>query len=540
MLKTVMIVDDEPGVIKGLCDHVPWAELGLTVAKTAGDGAEAFAHIRAQQPDIVITDVYMPKMDGLTLIQQLHEAYPHIQVVIHSGYDEFDNARLAMRYGVQHFLLKPATMGDIATVLQACKQDIIVHEKQQSLLSRFEEQQHDYMQYSKDALLREMLVTRYQSSNMLTEKLALLHLTGEEMVLAASLQLMRPPYLTKSKEREWQLMKFGSGNIIEEMIQASEGIEGITSHAIDYSDSTFVIVLFAKRAELDLEAISKQMMSKMIEHILLYMKLSLSVGIGSVKHGVHELINSYLESQHALEAVDFLGMNQVFTFKEVHGTQPTRGYHYPFDILREIYSAIHNRESERIKAIWQQFEQEHLASNTLPLFVTQNICISLLGVLMTDHVSGQALQEQMQDMTTWITDIQNKRSNDELCVWMRQRIDDWLTCERAAHSGSKSHVLIQKLKEYVRNHYDEEVTLTEIAESLYVNRNYLSQLFKRMTGETFVAYLNKYRIEKAKERMRENHYLISEISEMVGYQNPTYFSHVFKSITGKSPSEFYK
>src|SRR5690606_14201517 len=97
-----------------------------------------------------------------------------------------------------------------------------------------------------------------------------------------------------------------------------------------------------------------------------------------------------------------------------------------------------------------------------------------------------------------------------------------------------------EVMEYVRKHYDQEITLAEIADTLYVNRNYLSQLFKRVTGETFVSYLNKYRIEKAKERMREGHYLISEISEMVGYQNSTYFSQVFKSITGKSPSEFYK
>src|SRR5690606_13409772 len=104
----------------------------------------------------------------------------------------------------------------------------------------------------------------------------------------------------------------------------------------------------------------------------------------------------------------------------------------------------------------------------------------------------------------------------------------------------KSHKLIRAVKDYVKNGYAQEITLADIADSLYVNRNYLSQLFKQVTGETFVNYLNKFRIEKAKEILRERHYMIYEVSEMVGYQNPTYFSQVFKSITGVSPSEFYK
>ena len=123
---------------------------------------------------------------------------------------------------------------------------------------------------------------------------------------------------------------------------------------------------------------------------------------------------------------------------------------------------------------------------------------------------------------------------------MSRWLDEWQKQECERWAGKKSNHLVEQVKEYVRHHYDQEITLTEIADSLYVNRSYLSQLFKRVTGETFVTYLNRFRIEKAKERMREKHYLISEISEMVGYQNPTYFSQVFKSITGKSPSEYYK
>lgn len=539
-VKTVMIVDDEPNVVKGLLEHIPWSELELTVELTASDGEEALEKIRQHPPDILITDVYMPKMDGLTLIQHVIQEFPNVYVVIHSGYDEFDNARIAMRYGVQHFLLKPSTISEISTVMQEIMQEMSVQEKRQKLLERFEDQQLDYQHYVKDAFVRELLVTRYQPSDIPTEKLELLKLTKDTSVVAASLRLIRPPYLTKSKEREWQLMKFGSGNIIHEMIQELSSSDHLDVHAVDYSDSTFVIVFFSTGTEAELQAISKQVTSRMIDNILLYMKLSLSVGIGEVKQGVHELINSFLESQRALEAADYQEMNRVFTFSEVHGSKKTWNYHYPFDVLKEIYSAIHNREPTRIIDIWQQFESELLTENRLPLFVTKNICISLIGVVMMDQASQQDVDKHMRSISEWFAQIHEQPSTMELCGWMRRWIEEWTKQEREELTGNRGHILVHELKEYVRNHYDEEITLTEIAEKLYVNRNYLSQLFKRVTGETFVTYLNKYRIEKAKEKMREKHYLISEISEMVGYQNPTYFSQVFKSITGKSPSEFYK
>nr|WP_283248160.1 helix-turn-helix domain-containing protein [Bacillus sp. FJAT-50079] len=123
---------------------------------------------------------------------------------------------------------------------------------------------------------------------------------------------------------------------------------------------------------------------------------------------------------------------------------------------------------------------------------------------------------------------------------MREKLEAWCEKLKEELTGKKSHKLIREVIEYVQNYYDQEITLAEIADSLFVNRNYLSQLFKKVTGETFVTYLNTYRIEKAKEKLKEKNYLVYEISEMVGYQNPTYFSQVFKSITGRTPSEYYK
>lgn len=539
-MRTVMIVDDERHVIQGLLEHIPWSELGMEVTAAAQDGEEALEKVRRVRPDLVITDIYMPKMDGLTLIKHLREEFPDIQIVINSGYDEFDNARIAMSYGVQYFLLKPSMVSEICSVLRELVQEMEVQEKNKKLLETFEENQQSYLLYMKDSFIRELLTTRYRPDDIPSEKLAMLNWSKDMCVAAASLTLIRPPYLTKSREREWQLMKFSSGNIIQEILLEERERNQVEIHAVDYSDLSYVIVFLSKNAETDLLEIGKQIAGRIIDHILMYLKLSVTAGIGEVKRGVHELISSYLESQKALEAADYHAVNRVYTYQEVHGQEPEINLPSPYGLLRDIYCAIDEREPHRIPEIWRSFEEEVLSDHHLPLFITQNVCISLIGILTTEIRREQEMKQHMERISRWYQEIRAQGSTRDLCAWMRRWLDEWQKQECERWAGKKSNHLVEQVKEYVRHHYDQEITLTEIADSLYVNRSYLSQLFKRVTGETFVTYLNRFRIEKAKERMREKHYLISEISEMVGYQNPTYFSQVFKSITGKSPSEYYK
>ena len=270
-MRTVMIVDDETSVVQGLIEHIPWSDLGLAVTMSAVDGQEALEKIRITQPDIVITDVYMPKMDGLTLIQHLREEFPDIYIVIHSGYDEFDNARIAMRYGVQYFLLKPSMVAEITNVLREVTREMDVQEKQQQLITQFEAEQQTYLHYMQDAFIREMLVTRYKEQDIPVEKLKLLQLDMNTPVVVATIALIRPPYLTKSKEREWQLIKYGSSNIVREMIREAQVNGRLAIHMVDYSEQSLVLVFFAKHPEVDLLEASKRITAGMVDNILLYL-----------------------------------------------------------------------------------------------------------------------------------------------------------------------------------------------------------------------------------------------------------------------------
>lgn len=538
-MKSLLIVDDDTKVIDGLLKHIDWSKLGIGVQDTAGNGEEALQKIAKHPPDMVITDIYMPKMDGLQLIEHLRREYPSIYIIIHSGYDDFENARRAMRFGVQHFFYKPATVSEIESVMLEIVQEIEVKRKQRELQEQFNRQRKEYLSYTKDAFIRELLTTRYKPSDIPQEKLELLRLNADAEVVVASLSLIRPPYLTKSKEREWQLMKFGAGNIIQETIEKEGAPEQVEVQAIDYSDTVFVLVFSASQPGQELRRISREMTERIGGHLLLYLRLSFIGGIGGAKRGIHEMIASFLESQRSLEAGEYQAINMVFTFDEVYGMEPQSTPQYPLDLLKEMQSAIERKEHERMLDIWETAEQEVLVKNRIPLVLIQHICVSTISAFMMEHQAFGQEGGQQPTMAGLIQEIYAKPNSIELCRFMKELLNEWIVQLKKDLSSKKSNKLIQSVKDYVEQYYDREITLAEIADSLFVNRNYLSQLFKKVTGESFVTYLNKYRIELAKEKLKEGGYMVYEVSEMVGYQNATYFSQVFKSITGVSPSEYY-
>lgn len=529
-MSSVLIVDDEQNTIKGLIDHVPWNELGVQKVSTAENGLTALEMIQKEQPDILITDVYMPKMSGLELIEIVSKEFPEIYIVIHSGYDEFDNARQAMKFGVQHFFLKPCTVSEIKAVISDILTKIEVEKKQKKLEENYQKQMGNYFKQSRESFLREMLVSSYNTINVSPERLDLYNIPENANIAVASLSLIRFSYFNNKKERTWQLKKFGANNIIKETLESFMNND-LDIYVVDYSDFTFILIFISKKSKQNLQKISYDVSKQIIDNLLLYLNLSLVIGIGNVKNNIYQLVDSYMESQKALEVAEYQEINKVYSFNMLK--EDSKEFVYPFELFKEVSHMINVRDYEQIIDKWDELESYLLVKYKPPILVIQNICFNFLSLFT---ISENIKSEQMSRFFSQIYEIQ---SPSNVIHWTRNLLEKWIQNLTNEYRKKHSNQLIYEVKRYVQENYDQKIVLAEIAKSLYVNRNYLSQLFKRVTGESFVQYLNKYRIEKAKEILRDSNYMVYEVSEMVGYQNSTYFSQVFKSITGTSPSEYY-
>ncbi|MGP4038479.1 response regulator transcription factor [Gracilibacillus sp. D59] len=538
-MKSIIIIDDELSVREGLTKHVNWEKLHIRVLGTASDGQQALRMIEEEAPDIMITDIYMPEMDGLSLIKKVRENYPAIRIIIHSGYNHFDNARKAIQYGVKHFFLKPSPVSEIETVIQEVLQEIESEDKQQAILETYKEQRPAYLAYRKDTFIRNLLFNRYKSKDLSVESKDLLSVEADDSQIVTSIMINRPPYLTKAHERDWQLMKFSVGNILLETMHQYSKQNGLVTHLLDYSDSTYVMVAFLPGNDIYLEQLNDQLVNKMLENVLYYLKVSVMIGVSNVRKSLHQLTDAYSESMQALEVAEYEEWNKVYHYRETKEKGSSDAYVYPFETIKEIHTKITEKDYDELLAIWDQFVNGLSEEEYSPFYMIQTISINLLSALMMEDQSMDHGEPQPEEKSSLLIEVYNHRTTKDLLEWMTEQLRKWVDHSKKALASKKTSKLVERVKEHVHHYYDEEITLAEIADTLYVNRNYLSQLFKKVTGETFVNYLNQYRITKAKELLREKRYMVYEVSEMVGYQNSTYFSQVFKAITGVSPSEYF-
>ncbi|MFB5675101.1 response regulator [Paenibacillus terreus] len=532
-MKTIMLVDDDPHMIRALTDHIDWSSLGLRIAGTASSGTDALELFRHVQPDLVMTDVYLPGMTGLEITQTLRRDHPHLPIIILSGYDEFENARAAMRWGVNHFLLKPAEVEEIEAVLREVLLELDVRERHERLERTYRQEIGRVLPYLRKQILHELLTTRYRQDELSPERMDYVGLRRPEHVRAVSLQLNRPEFLTRMKERDWQLLRYGAADIIRETVQTFvHTMAGGQIEVLDYSDRVFVLVL------LEDEHVTEPLeplLQRMIDQVFTYLKMEMSAGIGTRKAHLCELMDSYLESREALEAAEFQGGSRVYCYEASGWTEPSAPDYSLY--LQQWNEAWADMRPDLAEEVWQRIRALVEEGGGTSIQDVQVVAVSLFDTLIHSWNRRYPRLDPPLAMSEFLKGIQLKYTLPDLICWIDGIIQCWLEQTRKETAEKKNNKLVARVKQYVEEHYAEEISFEAIARGLYVHPKYLSQLFKRVTGENFVSYLNKYRIQRAMELLKSGHYMVYEVSEMTGFRNATYFSQVFKMLTGKSPSE---
>lgn len=575
-MNTILLVDDDDYVINGLLKHIPWEEMNVRIVGTAADGREGLEQFRRLKPDFVITDIYMPLMDGFELIEAIHADDPEVPVVILSGYDDLANARKAVSSGVHHFLLKPPSIAEIEFVVREVLQLLNESRERDELLGSYLQQQDVVRRSMKEVFFRDLLATRYQEEELPRERIAFMDLPVTTSVQALTISLIRSDSGVRRDEREWQLLRFGTGNIIRESL--AEGLRDrwdLRAETLSYWDQEFVVVfLGADGNDAEQQAFIAELSNGMLRHILQYMKLPSLAGLGTVAPGYHGLIDSYLESRSALEVAEMNEWNRVYAYAP--GEECDGGGGLSMETLRRLHDALLRKEWRQAGELWARLSRE-LSASGVSLPACKSICAGIASSLwLASLASAEASDGTASQTAAAFPGAARAASAGEAevgvsrpdaagtaddgsglevlllqlnrCGSIRQMLE-WMneTLLRSSirfgeeQTGKRSNALVDSvIRDFVERCYHEDLSLERIAARLHVNRTYLSQLFKRVTGEAFVTYVNKYRIRKAIELLRTGKYMVYEVSERVGFQNATYFSQVFKSIAGCTPSEYDK
>ncbi|MCZ8513269.1 response regulator transcription factor [Paenibacillus filicis] len=530
----ILIIDDDFQVLDGMKKSIPWEALEAEWVGEAMDGLEGLEKIRETAPDIVITDIYMPVMNGLEMIERLRaEQFPG-EVVILSGYSDFQYARQALRLQVSDYLSKPVTMEELGTVLGRVIQELEAKELRKLEQEEIRRRLMMYEPFVQKEWLKSV-VTGTLDCDLSGESIAIAEQSRytERNHLVMGLELMSTDRISNLTLTDWSLFRFALANIIRELL------------AEDWPDSDFIelhshhaAVVFhidpsmpADEALLQIQAIAK----RISECIHQYLKLLVRIGLGGVKTSWRDISDSTEEA--------FLDLLQQTIVLE-HGDRPIVSAEKSFSIrpikfYQELAEAIAYSKEEATERIIDdyvlQLERMRDQGTVTPAYL-QYLCRELWTILAYSLYSTGVVLDDLFPGMSLAQELASVQSTEDLRRWLQDKIRVIAT-SRGWSENSKHKEAVDFMIQYAHDRFAEEINLEDLSKELYLSRNYLNQIFKKATGETFTNYVIRVRMEKAKALLNEGKYMIYEIAEKVGYKTVPYFSSVFKKYYGMNPSE---
>lgn len=535
----VLIVDDEYYFRQLLIHLIDWKKLGFVVDKEAENGAQALELARHGRFDLIIADINMPGMTGLDLVEALRSSEIETKVIFITSYDIFEYARAAVSLGASYYLLKPVDEEELVAALREIR-EALMHERQLSHdVEGLKQQVERTKPLLRDHFVRQLLLYEPPDSLEALQANARFyeippHADGFVAILAEIDELG----IRYGKEQERQLWRFAVKNILQETIESS----GAYCAVIDGDDRQIAILVgLTDRQDSALFDVCEQARTFIDQR----MHLGVTLAIGQTYETLSQVHLSYAEAVYVLKHKFAKGGNRVMAYTQEQAVREEAVFSLPLDRM-EWMAAIRSKDREtlagKIDEICQRLANIQ-ASKEIALFVVME-CVSLGSAAILER-GGTLPAGWMADRNPLFRQMYGLDTLSGLQEWLRTFFRQLVFPELERHTArGKGSDIVSKAIEYIEGHFAEEsVTLQETARSICVNPSYLSHMFKKETGRSFIEYLSDLRLDRAMKMLREVSpdglvsLKIVDVSQNVGYSDPYYFSRCFKKKFGVVPSK---
>lgn len=524
----LVVIDDIRSVVDMITKKVPWELYGIEVVGKARNGEEGLAIIEATRPNIVLTDIRMPKLDGLTMTKRILQMLPGCKVIILSGYTDFEYAREAIRLGAIDFIKKPFTIKEILNVTLKAR-DLWAEEEEQKLsLEKLKKQVKASMPVLRQEHLN-MLLQYPTSYSKALEIWSFLELNIPPQDLSVMVVDIDDHWHRYSEQpvQEIELIRFSLQNILEETIQKH-------TRGVIFRESSHRFITIIHSAD---PGASMQVAEECRANIEQYTKFTVSIGVGLPAATVMDLPESYQQAKTALSYHFYTGGNAVFHYMSIQNkgmTYPIYSFQHEETLVfalqsgnRDLVLQTLNKLVSEIREMRPHPDPEHAAGLFMVwasvIFRTLLECVPVEKLVSLEEkirLIRSSTNMSLQGLSDILSEIA-----EEGCHLIQ------------AERQPESQKVIRKAIEYIQTHIGEELTVDRCARVVNLSGGYFANLFKKETGKTFSQYVTQERIERAKKLLIQN-VPVQDIAAELGYEHRRYFSEVFKKHTGMTPSEF--
>lgn len=530
MLK-IFLVEDEFVVREGIKNNIDWAAHGYEFTGEATDGELAFPMIQKLKPDIVITDIKMPFMNGLELGKLIKKEFPWMEIIILSGYAEFDYAKEAISMGAAHYLTKPISGDELIGEIDKLAQKIEKRRLEIRLREKYLKEMEENTREDKKRLFLHMIMGDKNITELIEQAG---RLNMDISAIYYNIVLLKIMSSGHTKEEYSQ-------SIVEAWKDISEVLEQKNILIFDRGIEGKAIVYKGDTPE-ELQKLQENTISSIKEVLKKYPSIEYFGGIGEPVGRLRELNLSFESASHAFAHRYFLEENEILKLEDLQ-----KNYHIKSEEFN--ISRVDPREVDRKRIIefLKQGEQDEtvyfigeLFNNLGESAVLSNIFRQYIA--MDTYFAVAAFVEEMGHNRNEIEEfnvLEGKVDSVEGTAKYLCGIIDKALEIRNTNANKKYNDVVERIMEYIDEHYgDEELSLNFLASHFNFSPNHLSMMFNKQMGVSFIKYLTDYRMNKAKELLRCTNKRSVDISLEVGYKDPHYFSYCFKKYQGITPTQY--
>lgn len=532
----VLIVDDEKHVVSLIKNLVDWAAFDMEVVGSAGNGKAGIELVRELKPDILIADVLMPGYDGITLMKKVREIDRDIKVIMISGHKRFEYAKSVIKYNVEDYLLKPIDKGELEALLDKIKKEIS---------HRQQEREH------KNRMYEQLGANKTLMNALFMENLV----SGELFERKTDLERVNEMYFTDFEPGDYRcfILKLDqdgkADNGFEEDLLLSVNkemtaiLEEGSNAVLSFIDRHRIIFLIAcaEGERSGVEALIKQAFSASEERISRHAGFRQTLGLGTwvrVADSMDGLRESVEIADQAVDARFSLGSWKIIDESALPQSDGALSSVLTNEALEELRSDIRSSNTElirqRINALFGQARLHAQTDATIYTKLAWRINDELCRYVRLFEEGGEseaAIKKEMRKAIEGCATEQNLA--DVVAAHLIGTVE-----EAVGDNKGNLSPAVRVAKKFIKNNYAKNIGLNDVAQVVNLSPVYFSVLFKKETNANFVDYLNRVRIDAAKEMLREIKYNISEIAGGCGFSDYRYFSKIFKKIVGITPSDY--
>lgn len=501
----LIIVEDEQVIRSGLVRHMPWQELGIGEIRTAANAEEALAVCEAFRPDIILSDIRMPGMDGIDLCTKFREKLPDSQIIFISGFSDKEYLMAAIELGAVSYVEKPISVQELSSAIK--KAVASIHR------------------------------LSHQETNLL-HSLLCLDACGEKDAMEELLQNGSGKILKCDTQFRIGILKMRSefrnvtnfSNACKEKLN-SKTKKGHVNFAADSAGASTVILLFSADGEFEFDEAPQE--NTICEELLSAAGPDgdCFLGIGKRVNSLDQLPDSYRTAAEAVKSLSYKGWNRYAFHDEKRSEYKEKLSEDELNAFcRKLLDGKSRDAQEFLDGIFRKFIEDHDVLN----FHVRNLYYQIdCEIFRAERMMAHREKQRRNRESPFMEEAQTIR---EMHEYVSGRV---LQCCRESREERKNNCAIMTVLNYLNEKPgDKNISIQMLADMVYLTPTYLSYVFKKQTGMTIGQYLTKVRIRKAEEYLANPRFKLYQIAAMVGYEDANYFGKIFKKQTGMLPSEY--